>query len=55
MAPRERSLTNMRLILSNWLSENVAVLVISVMLAVLALSGVTYLLLRMDRRRRDLA
>lgn len=54
IAPSEHSLTNYRLILSNWLSHNVSVLLISVLMVVLALSSVTYLLLRMDRRRRDL-
>lgn len=53
-APSEFSLTNLRLVLSNWLSRNVGLLVGSVVLVVLALSIVTHLLLRMDRRRRDL-
>lgn len=53
-APSELSLTNLRLVLSNWLSRNVGLLVGSVILVVLALTTVTHFLLRMDRRRRDL-
>lgn len=49
------SLGNLRLILSNWLSRHVAVLLASVLLTIVLLSSVTYVLLRLDRRRRDLA
>ncbi len=52
--PPTTSLGNLRLILSNWLSRNVLALLVSTGMIVFLLSAVTYMLLRMDRRRRDL-